>query len=234
MQYGILATKRFWFVVAVAVSGAAAYCFDIALDFETDALHNVYRNLGILLVIAIFMERAIEIFLSTWRSGGADRRDARIQDLRDEISLAVHAAEAAKRDNRPDKEKQARERAEDKEAALKEALKDRADYRIESREVALRGGFLLGVFIAAVGVRGLEGVVIVPEGTDAQFVCFRLIDILVTGAALSGGSEFFNQFIKLLKTFMQTTSDKAKTKEPGKVPPNRDAAAPPPGGRTPG
>lgn len=51
----------------------------VAIEFEKDAPNKLPSTFGYLLLASLFVERAIEVFLSAWRSGEADAQDIQIK-----------------------------------------------------------------------------------------------------------------------------------------------------------
>src|SRR5690606_11093302 len=84
----------------------------------------------------------------------------------------------------------------------------------------LRLGFLFGIAVATVGIRALEGLLapgalqLAPMG---QGVAFRVVDVLMTGGVIAGGSEAIHKLIQLFTTFMEATTRRVKA-GPGGAP----------------
>ncbi len=178
---------------------AASICYFLQpISFKDNALTDALKMLGYLFVISLIMERAIEVFLSTWRGGEADLKDLEIQKLTGQLSELTDAnEETGKIDNiRSD---------------LESLKKERTKYRIKSRAIALWTGLICGIIVAGIGIHTLEAMVDIKKIVyPPQLIAFKTIDIVLTGSVLAGGSEAINKLMKVYTTFMQTTADKAK------------------------
>ncbi|MBB3166975.1 hypothetical protein [Simiduia aestuariiviva] len=142
---------------------------------------------GYVVLVCLFLERAIEVFLSALRGGGADRLD---QQLR-AFDALVNPDESARTQHR----------------MLQQA---RSDYRSHSRLIAQQMGLCMGLLVALVGLRILEQLVLdVPAGWQGRL--FSAVDILLTGSVLAGGSDAVN---KLTKAYGQLMASMAKKELP--------------------
>ena len=91
--------------------------------------------------------------------------------------------------------------------ALHAAQKNLADYRAETKEVALCVGFVLGIAVSLAGIRAFASIVdTVPAGNWL----FSTVDVLVTGAVLAGGSEGVHQMVNVFSNFLASLADRAK------------------------
>ena len=86
--------------------------------------------------------------------------------------------------------------------------------QIETKEnrARLGLGLIVGVCISAVGLRVLESLFsAVPALTAYQGFAFRILDILITGAVIAGGTSGISAISNLLGTYFDATRQKAKT-----------------------
>ncbi|MGH7341279.1 MAG: hypothetical protein ACREKH_12390, partial [Candidatus Rokuibacteriota bacterium] len=130
-----------WILVGALAIGAiasVAYAgsFD-ALEFDQDALMNLGDVLAPLVVIAAFIERAVEVILTPVRGD-------RTEHLRAQIALAKRA----KRDTSADEEELRR-------------------HRQASRRIAFVIAVALGLMASLVGFRGLSNFVASPDAIPA-------------------------------------------------------------------
>lgn len=147
---------------------------------------------GYLLLISLFVERAIEVFLSAWRSGRADELDIEIANLNKQVAGSAKTT------------------AEKLKLNLQSLEKDRTVYRAGSRFIAQWLGLGIGVLVALVGVRVLGNIVDITTLSKEQEAAFVVVDVLLTGAVLAGGSEAINKIMKVYNSFMIKTAEKAK------------------------
>jgi len=192
-------------VVAVVLVLAAVVAFALSpLVIKDDAATRIVPTLGILIAVALFLERATEVFLSASRSGGADNLDHEIEKSRKIIA-------ELKESSRPPESIAAAE------SVLGECLERRTTYRITSRQWALWGGLLAGTLIAAVGLRSLN-IFFTPDSlkqmNQNQKMLFAGVDVLLTGALLAGGSDGLHKITEVYTSFMNSTAKKARGDEP--------------------
>lgn len=156
-----------------------------------------------LLLLSMILERSIEIFLSAMRSRGADDLDNRIDcleglsKLRPEEQAVLLPLCVKEKDVDVNKAQE----------YLMQIKTERINYRTVSRHKAIWGGLILGMLLSSFG-----GVRILEElyTTSTHNVYFTVLDIIITGSVLSGGSDFFNKLMKVYSSAMDNTSNKFK------------------------
>lgn len=182
-------------LLIIGISILTWFMKPIALQFDEKILTNLPTMFGYLVLISLFVERTIEVFLSTWRSSGADELDGKLANLKKRIS---------------EKEKTTTSTSEIE--SLKEKLEgfkmERTLYRAESRHISHWLGLGIGWLVALVGVRVLGNIVNINSLTNTNLGMFNVVDIFITGAVLAGGSEAINKIMKVYNNFMSSTADK--------------------------
>lgn len=118
-----------------------------------------------LLAVAVFAERSVEVIIVSARTPG-----------RQQIEKKVRRLQAAA----------------EKDPALLGRLEDETDrldaYRLDTARQAHGLSFALGVMISLAGVRALSGLVDQSALAGAQRTVFALVDVIVTGGVIGGGS----------------------------------------------
>ena len=181
--------------LGVAVVVAAMVAFRTgwpALKFTSISAGDLAGKLGILVLFSLIIERTLDVFLTLWRAPGSESFEAEIRQL--EKDLKNRAKKAAAEDALP--------------AKRQEFL----DYKAVTQRYALPFGVVLGLLVAAFGVRALSQFLeVTPEnGPDAsQMKWFSFIDIMFTGALLAGGSEPLHRLMNLYRKFMDSTTTRA-------------------------
>ncbi len=149
------------------------------------------NNLASLLTNALFasliVERSLEVFISVWRHGAKTRIENEIYELKQSIS------------------KYSPEDYQEKKIALKLKL---YRYQRETESNALLLGFIIGIFVSLVGVRVLEPLVDLAQAPQPQQLMFRILDIILTGSAISGGSNAFHSLISVFTDFLELSRPK--------------------------
>lgn len=195
---------KFYGIIVLSLILLLSVFFSIeSIAFNNDALKEILPTLGFLVAISLFMERSIEVFLSTWRGGEADLKDLAIKEKTKELN---ELRELNKGENEINT----------KISELESLNEERTEYRIKSREIALWTGLIFGIIIASIGIHTLEFLVDpqsfkeIKDSTQGKI--FNIVDVVLTGSVLAGGSEGINKLTKVYTNYMQTTSDKVKSK----------------------
>jgi hypothetical protein len=149
-----------------------------------------------LFVISLFIERAQEVFVTSWREPERKRLD-----------IAFETTEPAK----PIK------------TAVEKAATDEAKLALAEYETGTqRRSFLLGcgiaIIISIVGVRALQPLLttesLAVDGWQLPF--FNLLDVMLTGAVLGGGADGIHKLVSVVTEFLDKTRDVIKEQKPGK------------------
>jgi chemotaxis signal transduction protein len=174
-------------VIIVVALAFSVYFQTTTLAFRPEPNVTVLSMLGYLLLVSLFVERAIEIILSSWRSAEADKLDREIDKEKKEIRAAQPKENQDLPLTSPD---------------LEELLDTRAIYRAESRFAALWIGMCIGVIVSLAGVRILGNLFETDRLTEFQTGLFIVVDVLLTGFVLAGGSDAINKIYKVYSSFM--------------------------------
>ena len=162
-----------WFVWYLLVIGGLWFTAWSTVDKFDQVLFNPVTTASIvglllpLIVVATFIERAVEVYVNT-------SREPRKKDLERE--------------------------AEDGEDGAKEKLEK---YKSATRREAFLASLTLGTVIAIIGVRVLYPLTNFDhelEGSQGQW--FGLIDIVLTGALLSGGAEPIHKLMSIVTGYL--------------------------------
>ncbi|TRY15011.1 hypothetical protein [Shewanella hanedai] len=195
--------SRLWGVLGVIVVAIVAWKVKpINLSIESDAIDNAASLLGTLILLSLFVERAIEVFLSAWRSAGADELD-RVIELR---KLALNKFIEAQQEPIAEQESA---QCKSLTIQLEEAEKKRAEYRAGSRFISQWLGLGIGIFISFIGIRIIGNIVDSSSLTGYQAGMFVIVDIVFTGAVLAGGSDSINKIMKVYNNAMTQTIKKS-------------------------
>ena len=89
--------------------------------------------------------------------------------------------------------------------------RERTAYSAKSRFIAQWFGLGLGMFVSLVGIRVLGNIVDINSLTGKHRSAFVVVDIILTGAVLAGGSEAINKIMKIYNSVMNSTAKKAST-----------------------
>jgi hypothetical protein len=136
-----------------------------------------------LVVVSLFMERALEVLLTPWRRNAVDH-----------FEVQMRTAEAAGAPT----------------AHLEEKL---TLHKSETRELAFLAGLALGTVVSAAGVRSLQPLIDTQQFialSSLQRNALAGIDVVMTAALLAGGSDGLHRIISIFTTFFDRTKEKVK------------------------
>jgi len=184
------------FIIAV-LAVAVIYNFS-AIPFQEDVLSKIGGLLALLFFAALILERALDVFLTLGRAPKSEELDELIAKLRKLISSGVQASA----DVSAHEEK------------LLEAQKEKRQWRAGTRSLAMWLGFIIGIIISAVGIRTLGSIIDVSmiENNPVQIIAFRVIDTVLTGGLLAGGSDGIHKIAELFRNFFEGQSAVARQK----------------------
>ena len=208
-----------WVVAAMSSSEALAIKQDL----------NITGLFSSLLLVALFVERVIEVFVSVWcdpqtavHEQNLDYWQTRKGQLEKDVTKLTNELTSP---NPPDANRKTviDQMLQEKRAAIEDALanadveeKALIPFRARTQKVSTWIGLAIGVFVSAAGYRFLAQLVDASVlGKTPQGSMFVAADVLLTGAVLAGGSKLVHEIFAVYEAFMQTTSksvsDKSKT-----------------------
>lgn len=165
------------------------------LAFQPTIIKVVLQQLTILLLMALFLERVLEVYKLSYLSPEKERLAAWVEQC--QVSV-----EALCSSDRIQIAQQDLYQAEDSLRVYKGAM----------RRNLLQTAIVFGLLIGLVGVRSLEGAFYIPppESTLDFFRCylFRLLDLILTAGLIAGGSEGIHGIIKQLRGLLPDISKK--------------------------
>ncbi|MGK7926955.1 MAG: hypothetical protein AB4290_17220 [Spirulina sp.] len=158
---------------------------------------EIFQLLTVIGFVAALEHSAVEVVMSTWR-------DPAQEDLKAELIRLDRELEVV--DETPEERRQWI--AERKELKIK--LKK---FKADTRRITLWFTLLSGILLGVVGLRIL-GNLVDPNQLQAmskyQAVGFNIIDVFLTGALISGGTEGVYQIVQVFSSFLNKTTEKVK------------------------
>lgn len=143
--------------------------------------------IGGLFVIALLIERFLEIFVSVWRAPEAEKKKNAVNSYSDQEKSA-------------------------KAAQFKKDQQELTDYQSQTKSLTLLIGFALSVLVCVAGIGLISDIIdleaINGEEQETQKSLLRVIDIILTASLLAGGSDGMHQFVSSLETFFKETKKK--------------------------
>lgn len=156
---------------------------------------DVAGLLAPLAVAATFIERAVEILVSPWRDGQANKLTKALNEVRarpaDPLASAKNAVD------------------------LKAASEALDDYRSETQQIAFAVSLSLGMLTSISGVHALAPFTISAKcasgfASHHQEVFFLCLDVALSAALLAGGADGIHSVMNAITSFFSATADKAK------------------------
>ena len=161
----------------------------LQVTFDPDVGTKAQSLLLTLFVIALFVERGLEVHLTVWRRGGRQTLEAALQDAKDATApdpMRVNAAQ------------------------------HRLNlYKHRTGQYALLGGVIVGMLISLVSVRTLHTLmaVQVPDPVNWQMRLFTVVDVVITGGVIGGGSEGVHKITSVITEYLESTRDKIRAQQ---------------------
>jgi len=156
-------------------------------------------------VIALFLERALEVFVSTWREMQCFPLNDKLKELKkqlsDEKAKAFH-------DGQP---------------KLLESLTNEIDetqceikiFKAKTKRFSFLIGLCGGLIISMVGVRVLRPLTSMDaDPTGLQGSLFNFVDIILTGALIGGGSDGVHKLMSVITDFLDSSRERIKKSTP--------------------
>ena len=177
-------------VILVIVVLVVVYNFD-AIPFKDEFLSNIGNLLALLFFASLLLERALDVLLTITRAPHSEQLDEVIADFRYLLQ---------QKDIPPEEKQKTLE-------SLRTKRDEKRDWRNGTRNISMWLGLILGVVIAAVGIRTLGSIIdmsAIPN--KAQHDAFAVVDVLLTGGLLAGGSDGIHKIAELYRNFFESRS----------------------------
>jgi hypothetical protein len=159
--------------------------YPVLTEFRAEALQAIPNVMAPLVILALFIERGVEVILAAWRAGGASQRESDMQMAMDQGTV----------------DEQWRART------------DLDSYRADSQRLAFALAFVISLLISMMGVRAIEMLVgqnLLAGAPAEQRTLFVRVDVLVTSLLLTGGAEGIHKVVNAFTTFLDSTQERMK------------------------
>lgn len=167
--------------------------------FEPVTAGEFSQRLSGLLLVALFIERFLEVLISGSRGPEESRLRRQVKKFEDELG-ATPGSPPVSSPPAPTPE-------------LELAREELAKYKGKTRRIAFAISVVLGVAVAALGIRALGLFIDVPEFMDLAEVqrrWFHVLDILLTGGVLAGGSDGLHQLMETFTGYLEKAKEAQK------------------------
>jgi len=223
-------------VFILAILALPAFLFPNSLTFKPFGFDDVSQLLTFLVLVSLFLERSLEVFISTWRLPREEKIDNDIQNnerviaekkalrekkieqpqivttkVEQEISKAPPKLKTETAvENIPANTTKLTDELDEEMAKLSENKQKRSQYKSETRKIALWTALFFSLLISGVGIRSLDTLV-QPTGLNSiQQIVFRCLDTLLTGGLIAGGSDGIHKVTQVFTTYFEETRNGMK------------------------
>jgi hypothetical protein len=138
-----------------------------------------------LIVIALFIERAVEVFLTPWRGTKCVKLT---KEMKYEKALLEKENPGLT-------------------VKLTGTESELLEFKGRTRTMAFLTALALGMTISASGVRGLASLLDAKECSRV----FTALDVLLTGALLAGGADGLHKIVAVFTSFMDKSAENTKS-----------------------
>ena len=210
-------------IITIIVLFCVAYSPPLGLRLREGILQQLASMFGFLLMVSLFVERAVEVIISIWSDPEADRLEqeretriaesARQSDWIDCLYGEKAQTPAPSDDRRKAIEanlKELQDKIRDEQRRVDEIDMELVKYSAHTRKVAAWIGVAIGVLTAGVGFRVLHMLFVEPPPVGMHNALFTVVDVLLTGALLSGGSTAVHHLFSVYNSLMEATVKKAE------------------------
>lgn len=170
-----------------------------ALRLDSDAITHATSFLAVAVMISLFMERALEVFVGVWRNPKLVHYEVELERIGQQLQepgLTPAAAESLRSNQHW-------------------FTVQRLHYKLGTQKRALWASFVAGLMISLAGLRCLAGLVQLQpaDGTviePFQKFLFHFVDVLLTGGLIAGGSEGLHKIAQVYATMIDTTNKRLR------------------------
>ena len=165
------------------------------LPLRPSVVQNVLQQLTILIVVALFLERALEVYKLSYFSLEKERLAADVDTCQTALQSLIAETEGLLNSDGVQATRLRLLNAEDRLRVYVNGM----------RQSLLLAAIVFGLLIGLVGVRSLEGAFDFPPPISTveifRFYLFRVLDVILTAGLIAGGSEGIHTIIKKLSNF---------------------------------
>ena len=181
------------FLVIVFILIGSDTASEVAVIEVQNVEHVVDVLMGLFLV-ALFMERAQEVFITSWRDAGRTSLESEVQDHLSALELEPNDLEVMQ--------------------ALKDAQGELAKYKAGTQKGAYLFGLAIGLAIAVAGIRSLSHVISHENLSGFQESLFYFLDVALTAALVAGGSDALHKLVSVFTDAMDASRKKVQAMTP--------------------
>jgi hypothetical protein len=180
-------SKLIWLLTLCTLIIASIFIGFTKISLIDNIFEKLGAVLGTLLLAALFIERGLDVFLTTLRAEDSEKMSKKVN----EVQTLVSEGDISKKDE------------------LLKLQEEQLKFKSKTRIIALWSGLLAGVILSIIGFRSLESLVNPVEFEtlqNFQKMIFNAVDIFITGCVLAGGSDSIHKIMDSFRLFMENKS----------------------------
>ncbi|SRR6266566_4132102 len=184
------------------------------LPLNPDIKGNFVSFFTQLAAIALFVKRALEVLVTPWREKDARKRQLQTKLAQKALETHLDQKKAAVQTNEVGGALDAKTPT--LLAQMQDAGQQEIDYRTDTQRIAFVGSLAVGIAVSLVGFRALgffankSDLLALSKDHHYQFLLFQAMDILLSGAVISGGADGIHQIVTVFTSFADNTKNKMK------------------------
>jgi len=178
--------KSNFLVVVVTLFAAVLVFLSVPepIAFRKFSAADFMQQLTPLLLVALLIERSLEVFLTTWRGEKSVMLEREVTKATADLATAPNDAARLSK--------------------LHDVKDELANYKSGTQQIAMPFALILGILISAIGIRAIGNLLDPNTFTSHphQHAWFTVADVLLTGSLVGGGSDVVHSFITAFTNFL--------------------------------
>lgn len=224
-----------WFTAALIAIAVAIIAYIVQTDAQYDTLNFVPVTSDLvtdiltpILLIALLIERGLEVFVSTGRKIGRSDHEKSLKlattliaQLKERVSFFQSQLTMPSATELTPAERAAiTSKIDDANQQMAEAQKDQRTvesqldlYRSETARITFVAGAMIGLIVGLAGVRVVAPIVDfnLADWGSFQRIVFHSLDVVLTAGLLAGGANGIHQIISVFAEFTESSRRKAQS-----------------------
>ena len=176
------------------------------LDLKNFNIGSIIGLVGSLFFISLLVERLIEVVFQDKEAYQKRKLERHVDLLKDDMVIVVNKEDKILQSNTilsnkiiatDDEESKLQ-----KIALKKEEIEDTlSKLKLSRRSKVAPITFTMGLLISLAGIRIINDLIVVPPTSEIQHYFINVIDMILTGSIISGGSGGIHSIIKIVNSF---------------------------------
>jgi hypothetical protein len=193
-------TPASWLFPAALIAASAAAAWQASnftgLAFKPFSGEEIVGNLTALFLISAFLERALEVFVSSWRDAARRALEQDVLHAAADVKATADAAAAAEAQRQ-----------------LREHRRALHLFKAKTARVTFACGLIAGAVIALAGARALGPLLVqLPPAGSPQALVVTIVDVVMTAGLIGGGSDGIHKLVSVITDYLDAVRGKVAGK----------------------